>query len=79
MVSVTIQILRPTAISGVPVSPGDLAEVDATTARLLIGYGKAMVAEAVKPEPEPDPPIEPVQETESPAPKKSRYTKRKSK
>lgn len=46
-----IRILRQTSISGRPARPGDLLEVSASDARLLLGMGKAEAA--------PDPVSEP--------------------
>ena len=45
-----IKILRQTSISGRPARPGDLLEVSASDARLLLGMGKAEAA----PDPEPE-------------------------
>ena len=39
-----IRILRQTSISGRPARPGDLLEVSASDARLLLGMGKAEAA-----------------------------------
>lgn len=51
-----ILITRQTSISGTTVRPGDVVEVDDSTARLLLRMGKATEAPAPEPEPVPEPP-----------------------
>ena len=52
-----IRILRQTSISGRPARVGDLIEVVDSDARLLLGSGKAQLADPItSPEVEPTPP-----------------------
>ena len=48
-----LEILRQTSIAGQPARVGDVVEVDARDARLLIGSGKAKPAPAAVPEVQP--------------------------
>ena len=48
-----LEILRQTSITGQPARVGDVVEVDARDARLLISSGKAKLATAAVPEVQP--------------------------
>ena len=51
--------MRQTSINGRPARPGDLLDVSASDARLLLNMGKAVAVAVAAPAPAPDPDPEP--------------------
>ena len=66
-----IEILRQTSIAGQPARVGDVVEVDARDARLLISSGKAKPAPAAVPE------VQPLAEDPKPIKRKPRTRRSK--